>query len=494
MYSPSLLLIEADEAVRHDLLGQIREQGWRASVARCGEEAADSAKAERFDLAMVAWEQPGRSTLEALKKLRAHDPNAEVVLVTESIDAGELIRAMRLGVRDCLLKPVAPEELRRVLEEWRRRRELSGRVAEETRRLEAQADQMRRQLDDLNGNGPGSAFGGIISQSEAMRRVRQAAMEAAGSRQPVLLVGEAGVGKETIARAIHKLSSPANDPESFIKLGLESLADEQQQQSELFGNESPDGGGRRKPGRLELAGEGTLLLKQATALGRAVQRKLAAALRQGRFRRIGGERDIPLRARVIFTLRSRNASEVPGELDEELAGLLEGRVIEVPPLRERLEDLPMLAKHFLTADSGGASDGAESRLDRELLVELLNRDWAGNVAELERTLRNSGAGGAFIAPRHESMTSEEGSESRNGSRSESLNGRGKDNHELARVVAALTQARWNQRKAARLLGISYSSLRRRVAKYQLKDRWAQHVSPAGRSELKALHEQDFISH
>jgi Nif-specific regulatory protein len=314
---------------------------------------------------------PGMDGIELMAKAKARDPECEVVISTSYAAVETAVRAMQQGAADYLIKPVNVEELLVILER-----------ALERRRLRAEAGQLRKRLHERH------QLSSLVGSSPALKAVFETVLQVAPSRASVLITGESGTGKELIAQALHQHSNRAAGP--FVKLHCAALA-ETILESELFGHEKGafTGAVARRDGRFSQADGGTLFLDEIGEISPAIQVKLLRFLQEHEFERVGGNQTLKVDVRVIAaTNRDLEKMVKEGKFREDLYYRLNVVAIEVPPLRERAEDIPLLAAHFLRR----YADENQKKLEGfspAALDCLMRYRWPGNVRELENAVERA---------------------------------------------------------------------------------------------------------
>jgi len=457
MPTPSrLLLIEDDAAFAETLRRNLQAKGFAVAVEGAAEAALDRLAQDYFDLIVTDIRLPGISGLELLERVRAGrasvDRDTPVVVVT-SVDAvGPAVEAMRLGAGDYITKESDMAEivlrLSRAIEQ--------SRILNENRQLR---DQLAR----------GDEFAEIVGASEAIRKIKAELTELAGNAVSVLLIGETGVGKELVARALHRTGPTANGP--FIEVNCAALPDENLFQSELFGHEKGafTGAFQRKPGCFERAEGGTLFLDEIGELPLDSQAKLLRAIETLRFARLGGTAEIAVNCRLIFaTNRDLQAEVKAGRFREDLFYRVNVFPIHVPPLRQRPADVAPLARYFL--DQFAAKYSRPRRpISEEALAVLRSCPWPGNIRELRNIAER-----LVIRARGEVIGPEDLTACGIGPAPAALDlvipdeGIDLEDFEKRLVLAALEKAEWNQKRAAQLLGISPDRMNARVKKFGLR--------------------------
>lgn len=457
---PLELLIVEDEPSQREMLAEfLRKEGHRVAEAKDGPMALDLLRDHTFDVVIMDQKMPGMSGLEVLKEAKKIQPELDVLMVTAYGTVESAVEAMKKGAFDYLTKPIDLEELLLTL----------GRVAER-RTLIRENQVLRERLREK-----GVDSGELIYKSREMAEVVNLAGRVAPSKAAVLILGESGTGKELLARLIHSLSPRGHKP--LVTVNCAALP-ESILESELFGHEKGafTGAVQRRIGRFEQADGGTLFLDEIGDLSPPVQVKLLRFLQEGEFQRVGGA--VPLHAdvRVISaTHKDLEAAIQEGAFREDLFYRLNVVTIHVPPLRERREDIRLLIEHFLgryAKENGKKIEG----VSREAMDLLLRYDYPGNVRELENIVER-----AVVITRDTVIqtadlpfglrSKEEGVsdqvEEKKGLRSavESL--------EKRLIEKAMLEARFNQSRAARLLGLSERMLRYKLKKYGLKSSGTQ---------------------
>jgi DNA-binding NtrC family response regulator len=435
-----LLLVDDDPAIRRSLSETLSEEGHEVRASESADDALSRLAEDAPDLILSDIRMPGTDGVELLQRVKQRAPSVDVILMTAYDDMPTVVRAMREGAFDFLVKPLRLEELRTVLD-----RALADRRSREqaTRAAEDRADAYR--LDALVGHDP------------RMIEVYKLVGQLAASRVTVLIRGETGTGKELVARAIHYNSPDGEHP--FIPVNCSALP-ENLLESELFGHVRGafTGAVGDRRGRFALAGRGTIFLDEIGDTSAELQSKLLRVLEDGEFYPVGAERAERTEGRVIAaTHRNLERMAAQGAFREDLYYRL--RVVEVtlPPLRERMGDLPLLAQHFVRKASRELHR-PEPTLADETRNALLGYDWPGNVRELENCLTRAMvlATGNVIRPEHLGLRTEARESAAGLPTLEELT----DAH-LRRVLVA---AGGNKTKAAEILGISKPKLYRMLNK------------------------------
>jgi two-component system response regulator AtoC len=366
MASRSRVLVVDDDPASRELLRRVLAGvGHEVAQASNGREALDELARRPADLVISDIRMPDLDGVQLLEKLRAAVPDVPVILVTAFGDVEGAVEAIRRGAFDYLAKPYDVDGIRLVAQ----RALAQAALAAENREL-------RRQVRDKY------RLEGIIGRSEAMLQVFKTAARVALSDATVLIEGESGTGKEQVARAIHAASKRAGGP--FVAVDCGAIA-EGVLESELFGHARGafTGAQASRRGLFEEASRGTLFLDELGDVGPALQSRLLRALQEGEIRRVGTNEAIPVDVRVLAATNKDLARLVKeGRFREDLYYRINVVTIRLPPLRERREDVPLLAEHF-AAKHGRPEGSAITPAARELLVSY---DWPGNVRELENVI------------------------------------------------------------------------------------------------------------
>jgi DNA-binding NtrC family response regulator len=371
MEKGSLLVVDDEANARAALAELLREEGYRVETAADGFKALGKLEEFEPDLVLTDLKMPGMGGVELLEKLRAKDEETVVIVMTAFGAVETAVDAMKKGAADYLTKPLNTAELFLVVA-----REM------ERRRLRHEAGSLRARLSERY------SFNNIIGDAPAMQTIFQTVTQVASARASVLITGESGTGKELIAAAIHQRSPRAKGP--FVKLHCAALA-ETILESELFGHERGafTGAVGRREGRFQQAHGGTLFLDEIGEISPAVQVKLLRFLQEHEFERVGGNETVRVDVRVVAATNRDLKDEVAkGRFREDLFYRLNVINVEMPALRARLSDVPVLAMYFLkkyAEQNGKQIDGFSD----EALARLGGYAWPGNVRELENVVERA---------------------------------------------------------------------------------------------------------
>ncbi|MCG3157401.1 MAG: Regulatory protein AtoC [bacterium] len=450
----TILVVDDEAGQRQVLAGYLRKKRHVVFEAGSAAEALARLPRETIDIVLTDLKMPDKSGLELLKDMRAQHPETMVVIMTAFGTIEGAVAAMREGAYDYLTKPVDLDELDLLLQRLRERRQLIS----ENRLLKQQLAEKFQ-------------FTGIVSQSAAMAEVLNLAGRVADSKATVLLRGESGTGKELIARAIHFSSGRKDQP--FIAVNGAAL-NENLLESELFGHERGafTGADKQRRGRFELADRGTLFLDEIGDVPLATQVKLLRVLQEEQFERVGGSETLQVDVRVIAaTNRDLHERIKQGLFREDLFYRLNVVTIDIPPLRQRRDDIAPAIEHFL-AKAGAENKKQKMSISKEAMDILLRYDYPGNMRELQNLIAR-----AVVLAREEMITTAELPLTLRQLRSEQSTAALRpaatlpdrvEALEKEAILDALQQTQGNQSQAAKMLGLSERNLRYRLQKWGMK--------------------------
>ena len=455
MIDTTLLIVDDEKAQRQVLLGDLKSRGYKVLEADSAETALDIVRKNLIDVILTDLKMPGASGIDLLTNLKEINPEISVVIMTAYASVETAVQALKNGAYDFITKPYNLDEIELVIK----------RIIEKNN-LRSELKFLKEQLESSN------KLEGVITNSFKMKRIIDVASRVAASKASVLILGESGTGKEVLARAIHYASKRKD--KLFVPVNCAAL-NENLLESELFGHEKGAFTGAEKmhKGRFEIADEGTIFLDEIGDLPMHLQVKLLRVLQEGQFERVGGANTIKVDVRVI-SATNKNIEDLikEGKFREDLFYRLNVVNIQLPPLRERKEDISILISEFLKKYLK-ETDKTNLEFSKEALDLLMKYNYPGNIRELENIVHHS-----IVLSRNEIISTEDlpigiktpGSEKDLDSCFEegtSLT----DKVELLErtlITSALKKTSGNQTAAAKLLGISERNLRYRLEKWGVK--------------------------
>ncbi|MDA8098171.1 MAG: sigma-54 dependent transcriptional regulator [Nitrospiraceae bacterium] len=450
MNKASVLLVDDDQSLRRVIEFSLVEGGFSVTAVASGEEGLEQFSKARFDAVITDITMPGMSGIDLLRAVHTSEPGTPVIIITAYGTVESAVEAMKLGAFDYITKPFNRDELRIVLER-----------ALKIRNLERENTELRAAVIDRY------RFKGIIGESGTLRAVLDLAGRVAASDATVLITGESGTGKELLAKGIHYAGRRSGG--AFVAVNCAAIP-ETLIESELFGHVRGafTGAVRDKEGKFEQANGGTIFLDEIGDLRIDLQAKILRTLQERVVDRVGGSRPITVDVRVIAATNKDLEREVrDGAFREDLYYRLSVVTLHIPPLRERREDIPVLAEHFLRKFDPSPDAG----FDESARAALLAYGWPGNVRELENAVER-----ATVLKRSATITAadlpDRLSRSGGGVAGIILNlpEEGLSLEELERdmIVKALEKHKGNQTRAAEYLRITRPTLIYRMEKYGLK--------------------------
>ena len=438
----TILVIDDEENIRNGLAANFEMEDYNVRTAASGKEGLSYISKGDIDLVITDLRMDGISGEEVVRKVTTENPGIPVIVLTGhgSIDAA--VNAMRDGAYDFLTKPLNLAQLNMIV-----KRALQG------RELSLQHTMLKNQLDSVQ------AKGEMIGKSPQMQRLYQLIQKVAPSKASVLITGETGGGKELVARSIHK-SSPRKDKEMII-VNCSALS-ESLLESELFGHEKGafTGADYLKKGRFELAHGSTIFLDEIGEINAATQVKLLRVLQEKKFERVGGQETIEVDVRVVAATNRNLEEEVKaGRFREDLYYRLNVVHIEVPALRERKDDIPLLIDSFIKEFS--KENGREIKIDSKAKSALFKYDWPGNIRQLRHCIEGASVMCNDDEIRLEDLGAEIGMSSGESSISVPL-GITLDEAEKIIIEQNLAANKGNKSKTAEILGIERKTLARKL--------------------------------
>lgn len=473
----AVLVVDDDVSIRSYVSQLLSARGYLVETADSGEQAiARLASGLAPSVIVLDMIMPRMNGREVLVRLRDLCPTIPVIMLSGMGQIKTVVEAMRMGAADYLVKPFEDQEL-----------ELAIDNALEKHELREEVKNLKRQLDQ-------AAEYEWIGANARMLRLKEMSRQVADADVPLLILGESGVGKEVVARFIHANSRRRDKP--FIKVNCAALPNDLLE-SELFGYERGAFTGAMvdKPGKFELADKGTIVLDEIAEMSPHLQAKLLHVLQDGEYSRLGGKRAVRADARVIaLTNRKLNEYVAKGDFREDLYFRLNVIRMEVPPLRERKEDIPFLCTYFLQKYLGKYNTTVQE-LPKELLDAFMQYDWPGNIRQFENAIKRylilpdvemavadlneapianthalaAAARPAALAPvlpfvPPQRNTAPEGISLKD------VGAQAAESAEREVVLRVLDETNWNRKQAARRLGICYKALLNKLKKWQIESR------------------------
>lgn len=436
-----LLIVEDDEDYRKTVVRWFLRRGYRVQDAPTAEDAVDRCQRQQFHVGVFDLRMPGQSGLELLEQIKASSPETEVILLTGEGTIETAVDAMKLGAIDYLLKPFPLAELEGVVQ----RAAETCTLRKENRQLKALLQRTQGQLD-------------MIGRSNAMQEVFRLIERAGPTDKAILIQGESGTGKELVARALQKVSLRADKP--FVVINCAALP-ENLLESELFGHEKGafTGAVTEKQGLFEVADGGTLFIDEIGELAGSLQAKLLRVLQDGSLRRVGSLKERRVDVRILAATNRKLFDEVKaGRFREDLYYRINVLSLELPPLRERADDVALLVEHFL---------GSEWKIDPEALKAIRKYPWPGNVRQLINAIDR----GKILADDHLIRLDDLPHDVADALCANHEHVTPSDDDlasvERAHVLEILKRERGNKSCAARALGVNRRSLYRLLEKYNI---------------------------
>lgn len=438
-----LLVVDDDDEFRSLMVQRFVHSGFRVHQAAGAQQALELAEQRDFDVVVCDMVMPGLSGLELLERFKSEHPETEFLVLTGQGTIETAVKSMKLGAYDFLTKPFPLKELEALIEKACERR----RLKKENRQLRALLERAEPRLE-------------MVGDSPAMQELFRLIERAGPSDKAILIQGESGTGKELVARALHRSSQRRERPMVVINCAAlpESLLE-----SELFGHEkgSFTGAVSAKPGLFEVADEGTLFIDEIGELPGSLQAKLLRVLEDGSLRRIGSIKERRVNVRLLAATNRNMADEVrEGRFREDLYYRINVMSLELPPLRARRSDIPLLVQHFLSPD-WEIEDAALHALERY--------DWPGNIRQLINAIERAKILSDDCYIHHRDLPREVIENAVH--QPSALTVEESDNLsslERAKILEILRREGGNKSRAARVLGIDRRKLYRLVEKYQIE--------------------------
>src|SRR5437867_6932291 len=464
MSKRSILVVDDDRSVRSYLSDFLTSCGYSIECAESGDQAVARLSAGYIpSLIVLDIVMPGINGIEVLESVKKINPSIPVIILSAAGQTKTVVEAMKMGAADFLVKPFEEQEL-----------ELAIQNVLEKQKLKEEVKTLKRQLDSY------VDAGNILSTNPKVLRIKEIAKQVADTDVPVLVSGESGVGKEVLARFIHANSSRHDKP--FVKVNCAALPDDLLE-SELFGYERGafTGALNEKPGKFELADKGTLLLDEIGEMTPHLQAKLLHVLQDSECCRLGGKRTVRVDARVIASTNINLEEAVAnGKFREDLYFRLNVIRLDIPPLRERREDIPVLCNYLICKYRERYKSKVEE-IAPQLLDSFLRYDWPGNVRQLENAIKRylilpdttltlselkespANAAPVPVKPREDNMSLKD------------VGMRAAEQAEKELVLRVLEETSWNRKQAARRLNICYKALLNKLKRWQIDNRHSMAV-------------------
>jgi DNA-binding NtrC family response regulator len=446
----AILVVDDEETFRYMLSTLIGGAGYRVDTAQDGIAAINAIQTKPYDIVLCDVKMPKVDGMEVLKFIKTNYANTEVIMLTGTADVRIAVECMKLGAYDHILIPTTSDDLLSTLERALERQQLVRTNAV-----------MKNELERLHGHGE------IIGESAALRRVLEIAAKVAPTESTVLIQGPSGTGKELVASYIFQRSERTGMP--FVTVNCASIPDTLIE-SELFGHEKGafTDAQKMKPGIVEIADKGTLFLDEIGDISPTVQPKILRFIQSGEFRRVGGNQVLKADCRILSATNKDLKQEVKeGKFREDLLYRLNVITIDLPALRQRKDDIPLIVQNFLQNKMKSRVPKTISAKAMEILVAY---DWPGNIRELENVIERAAilCQNNTIEPRDLSLpNSPMALPSANGQ--ESQIGKATPLKEIERmhIEGVLRSFRGNKTESAKILGISLKTLYTKIQQYQI---------------------------
>src|SRR5271163_632468 len=454
-----ILIVDDEPSIRKYLQTLLEVDGFEVSAVSNGKDAVEAVTTgEKPDVIILDVLMPEMDGLDTLRALMQQDKSLNVIMLSCSNEVGTVVEAIRIGAHDYLTKPFEKSELDAAMLKSRQKKQLK----QENQELKDYCDQV---TEDLS----------FLAASKEMLRIRQQILQIAPVDVPVFICGESGVGKEVVARMIHLRSK--RHKQGFIKVNCAALPGELLE-SELFGFEQGafTGAVRSKPGKFELANKGTIFLDEIAEMSVHLQAKLLHVLQDHQYSRLGGRHLVETDVRVLAATNvDVHEAMKTGRFREDLYYRLNVLSINVPPLRERTSEIPLLFKHFLEKYSEKFGKALQPP-SKHLLDAAVNYPWPGNLRELENFVKryviledDEGSLRELVemsATRQRTSPRPEATLPREQGLKALVRGL-KDEAEMEAIADALEKTRWCRKDAAKMLGISYKALLYKMRQFNL---------------------------
>ncbi len=449
----NILIADDEVGLRESLKDLLTIEGYKVAVTANGVEALNRLQVEQFDIALLDIKMPKIDGFEVLRYIQQNCAFTQPIMLTGLIDVKLAVDAIRMGAYDYITKPYSSDDLLKVI-----------RRAIERKNLLMQNEVMKTELQRLAGSSE------IIGESDSFKKVLRLSGKIAPTESSVLIHGNSGTGKELVAKFIYQNSLRADKP--FVVLNCASIPDTLIE-SELFGHEKGafTDAVRQKQGLVEIANGGTLFLDEVGDISLAIQPKLLRFIQEGEYRRVGGNTVLHSDVRIISATNKRLENEVAaGKFREDLLYRLNVITLELPPLKERKDDIPRLAQWFIQKKM---KTRVEKSLSSDAIDMLMRYDWPGNVRELENVIERAAilSQGEVIDAKDLALPSRAMSMGGSNAGGNSRIGKLTPMKEVERehYLNVLNTLNWNKSQAAKVLGVSLKTLYTKIQQFQLKE-------------------------
>lgn len=442
----SIIVVDDEEIVRESLKEWLLDDGYNVDTAEDGPTALKMMKEKSYDIAIIDLKMPKMDGLEVMERMKEISPETKVIMITAYATVHTAVQAIKMGAYDYLVKPCNPEEISLLIQRLIESQSLAKEVVYLRKKLEEQY-----------------RFHDLVSKSHKMQKIFELAKTIAQTSSNVLILGESGTGKELLARAIHNEGPRANYP--FVAVSCVALP-ETLLESELFGHEKGafTDAITQKKGKFEIADKGTIFLDEIGDISPKLQLSLLRVIQEKEIVRVGGEKPIKLDVRIIAaTNRDLKKLVQEGKFREDLYYRLNVITIEIPPLRERKEDIPLLVNHFIQKFNVELKKNVQKITD-DAMKALLKYNWPGNVRELENVIERAMVVCKDNIIRKEDLGLPEEDEVFLGLKDKSLK-----SVEREHILRVLKENDWNIQRSAEILGIDRATLYNKIKKYNLRE-------------------------
>jgi DNA-binding NtrC family response regulator len=445
-----ILVVDDEEVMCESLAAWLREDGYHVDTASSGREAVEKSEKRDYAIYFVDLKMPGgMDGIETMMQIRRRQPEASIIIITAYATVDTAITAMKEGAQEYIVKPCNPEEISLLV----------NRIIK-VKNLQRENTILRKKLSRQY------RVQDVISKNPKMHEILALANEVSSLRSTVLIQGESGTGKEMVARAVHFSGDRASKP--FVAVSCAALA-ETLLESELFGHEKGafTGAAGQKQGKFEMADGGTIFLDEIGDISPKLQVDLLRVLQDRSFYRVGGSEEVKVDVRVIAATHVNLQQAVAaGKFREDLFYRLNVIEIRIPPLRDRREDIPLLAAHFVEKLSHELGRSVGEVTEGALKV-LMAHDWPGNVRELENAVER-----AIVTCRTNALTEEDFSflaETRDAGKPMAIPaGMTMQEMEKLLIIETLRRTDGNIKESATILGIDRSTLYEKIKKYEIQ--------------------------